>query len=204
MVLKIFFYGMISAVFAIFIELGFLKEIPKLNLFPSFIIILDTFFGVALVEETLKYLVVRKKVLNNPELDEPLDVMLYMIISALGFVTLENFLIFLSPETFFSSFRENLLLAGFRFVSATFLHALASGTLGFFLALSFFETRKRGLFLCIGFFSAVFLHGLYNFAIINMTGYLKFAIPTTIIVVLSIFVSSGFKRLKKLKSICKI
>lgn len=204
MILKIFFYGMLSAIPAIFIELGFFQEIANLSFSPFLISLLNIFIGVALVEEFLKYLVVRGKVLQNPELDEPLDVMLYMIISALGFVTLENLLIFLSPKIFFLNFGETFILAGFRFISATFLHALCSGTLGYFLALSFFETKKQNRFLILGFFLAVVLHGLYNFSIIEKEGLLSLLLPIVIIIGLAIFVSFGFKRLKKLRSVCKI
>ena len=208
---------MLSAIPAIFIELGFFQETAKLNLPPFLVFFLNVFIGVALTEEALKYLVVRKKVLNDQEFDEPIDAMLYMIIAALGFVFLENLLIFLSPKTFLLNFGETLILTGFRFISATFLHALASGTLGFFLALSFFETRKRTLFLAAGLFLAAFLHGLYNFAITGpgliyrpsgaimiMTDYLRFILPIIIILGLAFFVSFGFKRLKKIASVCKI
>jgi RsiW-degrading membrane proteinase PrsW (M82 family) len=204
MILKIFFYGMLAAVPAIFIELGFFRETARLNVSPYFVSFLNVFIGVALIEEALKYAVVRKKVLRNPEFDEPLDAMLYMIISALGFVFLENLLIFLSPKTFLLNFGETLALAGFRFISATFLHALCSGTLGFFLALSFFETKKRKVLLISGFFLAVVLHGLYNLAIMNMEKHWGLILPIIIISGLAIFVSLGFKKLKKLASVCKV
>jgi RsiW-degrading membrane proteinase PrsW (M82 family) len=161
MVLKIFFLGMLSAVPAIFIELGFFREtaglIASRNIGPEMFFLisfLNVFVGVALTEEVLKYIVVKKGVLNDPEFDEPLDAMLYMIIAALGFVALENLLIFLSPETYFFHFGETLALAAFRFISATLLHALTSGVLGYFMALSFFETKKAGPYLATGFVTA--------------------------------------------------
>lgn len=204
MILKIFFYGMLVAIPAIFIEIGFFQEITKLNFSPFFISLLNIFIGVALVEELLKYLVVKTKVLKNPEFDEPLDLMLYMIIAALGFVALENILIFLSPEAYLLKFGETLILAFFRFVSATFLHALASGTFGYFLALSFFETKKRKILFFIGLSLATLLHGLYNFFIMEEGGFPKLFFPTIIILGLIIFVSFGFRKLKKLRSVCKI
>ena len=208
MVIKIFFYGMLSAIPAVFIELGFFRvmgRLPLSGIFPSSLIsFLNIFIGVALTEETLKYLVVRKKVLKNPEFDEPLDAMLYMIIAALGFVFLENLLIFLSPKTFLLNFGEVFVLAGFRFISATFLHALSSGTLGFFLALSFLETKKRGILLFSGFLLASGLHGLYNLAIMDMGKYPGLILPIIIIAGLAIFVSFGIKKLKKTASVCKI
>lgn len=207
MILKIFFYGMLSAIPAVFIELGFFQITgrPPFSTLPSSLIsFFNIFIGVALTEETLKYLVVKKKVLRNPEFDEPLDAMLYMIIAALGFVFLENLLIFLSPKTFLLNFGEVFVLAGFRFISATFLHALSSATLGFFLALSFFEMKKRGVLLFSGFLLAFGLHGLYNLAIMNMGKYWGIILPIIIIAGLAVFVSFGLKKLKKTASVCKI
>ena len=204
MILKIFFYGILSAIPAIFIELGFFQETAKLNLSPFSISFINIFIGVALVEEILKYLVVKTNVLNNAEFDEPLDVMLYMIIAALGFAALENILIFLSSEVYILEFGNTLILASFRFISATFLHALSSGMLGYFIALSFFETKKRSVFLITGFTMATILHGLYNFSIMMEGGYSRLLFPTIIIAGLAIFVSFGFRKLKKLGSVCKI
>jgi len=204
MVLKIFFYGMLSAIPAIFVELGFFHELGKLNLSSYLASFLNVFIGVALTEELLKYSIVKIKVLNSSELDEPVDVMLYMIIAALGFAALENLLIFLSSETYFLEFGETLTLAIFRFISATFLHALTSGTLGYFMAVDFFKAKKRSIFLFLGFLIVTMLHGLYNFYIIIGEGYSKLIVPTIIIIGLAIFVSQGFKRLKKMASVCKV
>jgi len=191
---------MAVAVPAALIELGFLKVTGNFNVPPSLITFLNIFIGVAVIEEILKYLVVKEKVLKSPEFDEPVDAMLYMIISALGFAALENLLIFLSPQVFSLEIEETFILVVFRFVSATFLHALASGTLGFFLALSFFNKKRGGFFLFWGLLTAIALHGLYNFSIIEIDGALKFLIPLIIIVGLAIFVFWGFRKLKQTAS----
>jgi len=196
---------MIAAIPAALIELGFSEFLFSWLGKSIFTTIFYIFIGIALVEEVLKYLVVRGKVLNDPEFDEPVDAMLYMIIAALGFVALENLLIFLSPKVFLLPIGETITLAGFRFISATFLHALCSGMVGFFLALSFFETKKRNIYLASGLTLAIILHGLYNFYIIKIEESLSFIIiPIIILIGLAIFVSLGFKKLKKLESVCKI
>ncbi len=203
MVLKIFFYGMLAALPAILLEMGIFEETAKLNFSSISISILNIFIGVALVEEFLKYLIVRDKVLNSSELDEPLDVPLYMIISALGFAASENILILLSlGPTFLLG--KTLSISIFRFLGATFLHALCSGTFGYFLALSFFETKSWKRFSVVGLGLATLLHGLYNFSIIKIEGGLSFLIPVFILFGLAIFLALGFKRLKKIKSVCKI
>src|SRR3989344_6660245 len=93
MVLKIFFLGILVSIPAVFLEIEIFKLFGLFHFSPFLLAVLNTFIGVALVEEFLKYLVVRNQVLKHPECDEPIDVMLYMIISALGFAALENILI---------------------------------------------------------------------------------------------------------------
>ena len=207
MILKIFFYGMIAALPAILIEMGTLRVISEMTFLNSLgreiITFLNIFIAVALVEEFLKYLVVRGKAMGNSELDEPLDLMLYMIISALGFAASENILVLFSLGPAFL-FGETVSVTTFRFLGATFLHALCSGTMGYFLALSFLETKKRGRFILLGLTLAFLLHGLYNFSIIEIEGGLSFLIPIIILLSLAVFLTYGFQRLKKLKSICTI
>ena len=158
--------------------------------------------GVALVEEVFKYLVVKKRVVESSEFDEPVDAMLYMIIAALGFAAVENILnmfLLLKPQYFFDAF----LVGGIRFVGATFLHALCSGLVGYYLALSFLYTKRRFKMIAKGLLIAVLLHGFYDLSIIKIEGMAKFIIPIIILIFLSIFVSLGFQKVKKLKSICK-
>jgi len=201
-VIKIFFYGMLAALPVFFIEQGFSQILSDLNVSQILFSILSVFIGVALVEEVFKYLVVRDKVLSDPEFDEPIDAMLYMIIAALGFAALENILIFFSEV--FEKFYQPFLLSIIRFIGATFLHALCSGLVGYYLAKSFFEIKKRLKLLITGLGIATILHGLYNFSIMEIEGDQRFIIPIIILISLAIFVSLSFKRLKKLASICKI
>ena len=203
-VLKVFFLGIGAAILAACIEnlisIGFLK----LNSSRILIQAAYIFLGVALTEESLKYFAVKNKylgVLGESEFDEPLDVMLYMIISALGFAALENVLLFFYGNL---QFFETVLVSVLRFIGATFLHALCSGSLGFFMALSFFERKKRKPLLFIGFAIATLLHGFYNFSIMKITGGLRFLFPVLILGSLAVFVSSGFKKLQKMRSVCKI
>lgn len=205
MVLKIFFCGALMALPAILLEKGLLDFFGNLSLSFALMIFLNIFIGVAFVEEFLKYLVVKAKVLNNAEFDEPIDVIIYMIIAALGFAAAENILILFSlgPEFLLE---DVFILSVLRFWGATLLHALCSGALGYFLALSLFETKKRGRFLIFGLALATFLHGLYNFSIIRLAEniYLLIPIIALILITLAAFLAFAFKKLKELKSVCKI
>ena len=202
-VLEIFFLGAGFAFLAGGIEVLISLITKKLALPEETILfgILYHLLGIALVEESVKYLVFQAKVLGDSELDEPVDVMIYMIISALGFAALENTLLF---------FFEGLEITGtivfslFRFVGATLLHALCSGLLGFFIALAFCKDYKKRPLILVGLGIATFLHGLYNFSIMEIEGFWKFLIPVATLISLAAFVSAGFKKLKRLKSVCKI
>jgi RsiW-degrading membrane proteinase PrsW (M82 family) len=206
MILKIFLYGMLATLPAILLEWGvndFISEIFEESFLGQ---IIYFFIGVAFIEEFLKYLVVRSKVLSNPELDEPTDVILYMIIAALGFAAFENILCLIR----YTIFGEMLFVTSFRFFGAIFLHALCSGTLGYFLALSFYKPENKIKLLTIGFSLITFLHGLFNYSIMKIDTlrleetWIFILLPAIIIIGLVIFVSLGFKKLKRLKSVCKI
>lgn len=204
MILKIFFSGMLVASFAIFLEKGF-QRIISTSLFTIYIgggwaVV---FLGGAFIEEYLKYLVVRIGVFRSSELDEPPDLLLYMIISALGFAALENILVLSNHHPILTTAKA-LEIMGWRFVSATFLHALCSGALGYFLALSFFYVRQRKKLFLVGLATATVLHGLYNWSIMKIADIEKFILPLLILIILAWFVSYSFKRLKKLPSVCKI
>jgi RsiW-degrading membrane proteinase PrsW (M82 family) len=202
MILKIFFYGFLSAIVAGYIEIFLLKKISGLNLSENLALFVGNFFGIALIEETVKYLVVRVKVLSHTEFDEPADAMLYMIISALGFAALENTLIFLNQKTF--NIGETLILSSFRFISATFLHALWSGLVGYFLAAALYEIKKRTILVLSGLFLSTALHGIYNFSIIMIRGDFGFLIPLIMLITLALIVHAAFDKIVKVENVCKI
>jgi len=194
-ILTIFFCGMVSAFAAIFLEIGFKKISPNL--------LLHVFVGGALIEECLKYLVIKFMVLRSSELDEPVDIVLYMIIAALGFAALENILILINYHPFLE-LPKTLEITTLRFLTATFLHALCSGIIGYFLAISFLNIKKQKKFFWIGLGIATVLHGFYNLSIIKIEGWEKFILPVIILLLAASFVSWGFKKLKNLKGICII
>lgn len=203
MILRVFFWGMAATVPAIGIELA-LRPILKLSLLsPQFLFILYVFLGIALVEEVLKFLVVKWKVFSNSELDEPVDLILYMIISALGFAALENVLIIggLGP---FALPSHIIALSAFRFLGATFLHTLASGMLGYFLAISSLNRKPSFLMLLAGLGLSTLLHGFFNVFIIKGEGWMHFGIPLIIICSTAAFLFFAISKVKKMKGICKL
>jgi RsiW-degrading membrane proteinase PrsW (M82 family) len=197
MILKIFVFGALVAFPIALFEIFVLKIIGKLNLSYVLTKFLENFLAIAFLEEFGKYLIIKVAVLKSKELDEPIDLMIYMIVSGLGFAAVENVFLAFSKESYLT------ILIG-RFLSATLLHALCSGILGYFLALAFFEQKKKFLFLSSGFLLATGLHGLYDFSIIEIEGSLKIFIVFLILISAAIFLKFFFQRSKKIKSICKI
>ena len=200
--------GPIALLFQFFIMSALAPSPTWPTLFASFsqnnyLFFLNIVAFAPLSEELLKYLVVRWRVLKNPDFDEPLDVMIYLIVSALGFAATENLLnIFLMPNvTLQLAFSQ----ATIRFLSATLLHALASGILGYFIACSFLNLRRKNFIVLIGFSLAVLLHGFYNYLAWLFVSDKTFAlIIALLLIAMAGLVSWQFRDLKKHLSICKI
>jgi len=217
MVLKIFFYGMLLAPLAIVLELfliwllnpqlslsgllsqtgqnGFLKVILAATLIP------------ALVEEYLKYGVVKLKVLKNSAFDEPVDAMLYCIIAGLGFAAVENLLILFKGL----SVEEALITISLRFLGATLVHALASGIVGYWLALALLYSQQRKKMIASGLAIAIIFHSCYNYFTVSLfsqtSSSQRIIFLLTIICLLvsiAVLVSYFFRKLKKQQAICQV
>ena len=169
--------------------------------------ILQWFFIIALTEELFKYAVVRVSIFHSKELDEPLDIMLYMVVAALGFAAVENVLYLFMPITGLS-FNDIVVAAVtvsfIRFIGATFLHTLCSALVGYFLARATLRAHNGRSLVLLGMALATFLHGLYDFSIMRLPEPFSFFIPMAVIIVLAGFMIYDFDEIKKIKSICKI
>lgn len=122
------------------------------------------------IEETLKYALALTIILWNKAVDEPIDAVIYMITIALGFACLENTLFVLNPLAT-GDYLNSVLTGSFRFLGATLLHVLASGTIGVLLAFSFHKgTFAKMLYGMIGLCLAIVLHALFNFFIMDASG----------------------------------
>lgn len=200
MILKIFSLGMLAVIPVVFLEREVLELLEKLDFLPFYLFLIIHFFLItALIEELIKYLIIRIKVIKNKNFDEPIDAMVYMIVAGLGFAAMENLFVFWPLMENIQIFTL-LMFSIFRFIGAVFLHALCSGTIGYFLGLSFFDknlirkTKKK--LVIMGLLIAIFFHGLYNFFIMSDKGDLRLIMPLIILVGLGLFVSWGFKKLK--------
>ena len=123
-----------------------------------------------IIEELLKYAVALAIILWNRAVDEPIDMVIYMVTIALGFAALENALFVLNPLAT-GDYVNSALTGSFRFLGATLLHVLASGTVGIFLAFTFYKSTSIKLWAgMVGLCLAIVLHALFTFFIMDASG----------------------------------
>ncbi len=233
MILQVFLWGALTTLPVLFLQLGLAKVVdilswklglphfdsanfpfptldyilaqplPKLTGLALGIVLTYWFIIIAFSEELFKYLVIKVKVISSPHLDEPLDIMLYMVVSALGFAAVENVFYLISTMnqmTIDMTFEIYII----RFVGAVFLHTLCSAVIGYFLAMSICAAKKKKIILFSGILLAVILHGLFDFSMILLPYPINYAVPVIIIITLAFLTYVGFEKLKKMKSVCKI
>jgi len=128
-------------------------------------------FAWAFIEESAKWLVVAVFILWRKDLvDEPIDAMVYLITIALGFAAFETALFIFEPLTR-AAFLETVALTNLRFIGASLVHTLASGIVGFCIALAFYRPLwVKSVALCTGLFFATLLHGIFNHHILKAGG----------------------------------
>jgi RsiW-degrading membrane proteinase PrsW (M82 family) len=110
------------------------------------------FFVVAPVEEVLKFGAVMAVVFVSRQFNEWYDGILYAMVAALGFATLENIFYVLS---------QGVAVGLLRFFLSVPAHALFGGIMGFFLSGAKFSRRKVPWLLGALFFP-ILLHSLFN------------------------------------------
>ena len=212
MIFKVFLGGALMGPIAILLELAALRALSTSPDWPAFFatlyqntnfLLLNVLLFAPLIEELLKYLVVKWQVLKNPAFDEPFDAMLYLVISGLGFAAIENLLSLLLTSNLTLQAALSQTLA--RFLSATFLHTLSSGILGYFLARSLLDFKKRYLIFGLGFILAVAFHSFYNYLawLLEINKLFSLAMALYLILMAGL-VTWQFQRLRKQPAICKV
>jgi len=154
------------------------------------------FLWAAAVEEIIKFYAVRMLILKNPEFDEPVDAMIYMITAGLGFAAMENILVMF--RVFPDGAQATLATWALRFTGATLLHALSSGLMGYFLAMSWFFRDHGKKLVVIGFIMATIFHFTFNVflsAFENRVTGLVYS--TSLLMVMAFLVSILFDKIKE-------
>ena len=157
LIIKSFLFGCVGVIPALFLEI-FAKE-----MFTS--LFLYVFFGIALVEEGVKYFFLKKYLFKKADFNEPMDGIVYGVMISLGFATVENIAYVLNNEG------QEINVALMRMFTAIPLHAACGIILGYFVGLAKFSDNKN-ILLYKGLFLATLVHGLYNYFIFLGEGFI--------------------------------
>ena len=156
------FFGGMAAVLAAFFAEKIIRDAVASNL------ILIAIYA-PIIEELFKFLAAYFSVLKRKEDDEPIDPIIYLISSALGFAALENALFLMSPLSE-NNIITSVTTGNLRFICATLLHVVASSIIGIFIGFSFYKRKIFKFFMIIiGLATAMILHSFFNFFIIKGT-----------------------------------
>lgn len=147
-----------------------------------------SFIGLSAIEEIFKFGAAWVVIGKHPEdFDEPVDAMIYLIVAALGFATVENIAA--------ASNAQELALetTTLRFIGATLLHTISSGLLGYYWAKSLI--KRDGSLLFVGFVFAALLHAVFNYLIIRFE---PEVVPTIFVIIAALFILYDFEKLKRI------
>lgn len=156
-----FFAGTVAVLASLFAE----KTVK--NIIADNIILVAIYAPI--IEELFKFLGSYFTTLRRKEDDEPIDPIIYLISSALGFAALENVLFLMSPLSE-NNIITSIATGNLRFIGATLLHVVASASIGIFIGFSFYKSKFFKFFMIItGLAVAITLHSFFNFFIIKGT-----------------------------------
>lgn len=154
LVLKVFLAGMAMVVPAGLLEMLWQNPLREARITGSILALLVmAFLVIGIIEEGVKMLLLYVTVYPSPELNEPVDGIVYGITVGLGFAVLENLL-----YTYTMGYRVGLVRA----VIGCLAHAAFTGWGGWYLWQAK-KSAKPVKMLLKGLMIAVFWHGLYNF-----------------------------------------
>jgi protease PrsW len=150
-----FILGAFSIIPAIILELignSFFPRMTMLNIFYY------AFFVVALSEEGVKYIILRKFFYHKPAFNEPFDGIVYAVMISMGFAAAENVMYVLN---------NGLSTAVMRMFTAIPAHAGFAVMMGFFVGIAKFSKRFKFYYKLLGLFTAMLFHGLYDFFLLQ-------------------------------------
>jgi len=162
--------------------------------------IVMAYTSIAIIEELAKLFSARLVLKKNKYFDEAIDAMVYLIVLSLGFGLVENILAAGQEINTGNLLLPVLQTMSLRFIGANLLHALCSGLIGFFWALSLIWKKKR--FLWEGIVLGILLHAGFNIAIIKFGGMAIFLVSLGLFLA-AVCLLWAFDVLKKIKKSIK-
>lgn len=191
LILGSFLLGGASVFVALPIEHLFNEILPHYSLLAL--------FAWASTEEAVKLLAAYFVALRTRFNDEPIDAMIYLLSSALGFSAIENTLFLLKP---FSNgdFATGLATINLRFIGASLLHIICSVIIAIGIGFAFYKkplTKK--IVLGVSFLVSALLHTAFNNFIIKSEYSIFFIFSGVWIGLIAVIVI--LEKIKKIKKI---
>jgi RsiW-degrading membrane proteinase PrsW (M82 family) len=151
----------------------------------------------AITEEVVKVALAWFFVLQDPAVDEPIDVPVYLITVALGFAAVENMLFLFTP-LLGGGVLESAITGNLRFFGPTLIHVLDASIIGGAMAVAFFRSNaEKWYYALLGVILAGSLHTFFNFLIIT-TGAGRVLTVFLIVWVAIVFILLALERIKLL------
>lgn len=150
-----------------------------------------------IIEEISKFVMAYILVLRSKADDEPLDPMIYMIMTALGFSAIENMLFLINPFDI-HDYITSIFTGNMRFIGATLLHTISSATIAMFISFHFFDNKiKKFIFIIMGIVASIVMHGVFNLLMIGN----QFAstLALVLIWITVIILLLAFEKIKKIR-----
>lgn len=146
---------------------------------------INSVFCIALPEELFKF-VIFMGITSDKDFDEPIDAIVYAVCVSMGYAIVENIIYILDY-----GFTDSI----YWMFTAVPAHACFAIFMGFFAGRAFFtDVKRKRLWLAISLSSAVVLHGLYEFFIIQKI-YPVLSILSLVVLIVSIYFSLLFIKL---------
>jgi len=122
-------------------------------------ILVTMIFGVALIEEYFKYLVLTKYAYKQDSFNEPMDGIVYGVIASLGFALVENIIyVFLYADP-----GQEMRVGILRMFTAIPAHALMGVIMGYYVGKAKFDKVNSKKLMAKGLLGAIILHSAYNY-----------------------------------------
>ncbi len=157
-VLMTYALGIIILVPVAVLELTVFGEFHAFN-HPFLAGLTKAFWGAAIPEELLKFLVVVGYCARLRTFDERMDGMVYGAVASLGFAAMENVLYVA---------HANLSLAVTRAFTAVPCHAFLGAIMGYYVGQGRFDSKHRLRWQATGLGVVILLHGLYDFPLLTI------------------------------------
>lgn len=166
---KSFLFGLISILITSvlslvvypMIGLGFEDSPLETLRYDAVRMLLFAVVGVGFVEEFSKWIMVRSKIYNWVNFNEPYDGIFYSVMVSLGFATLENIGYVLGAEAI--SPDAGLLTGLLRMFTAVPAHAVCGILMGYFIGKAKFEEKNKDLNMALSILAPTLLHGAYDY-----------------------------------------